>query len=132
MQYINLDDSFETYAESMTMIHVSFKGERNSLGLTALLENAYRAKLLDGMAVTIRPPFTNCSIDSNGVPTLPTRLCVTFELRAHTNPAETLRNLWAFLHWHQLKVTWKNKTTGYEIGENGAVLDSWELDDGMC
>jgi hypothetical protein len=66
----------------------------------------------------------------NGIVKLPKTLCVTFELRSLA-PTEALKNLWAFLQKYGIKVTWKNNTTGYEVGENAAILDSWELCDDM-
>jgi hypothetical protein len=131
MRYLDLDTlTGPADSTSMTMIHASFKGDGTCPGATTLLEQLYQAKLLDGFAVTFRPPFTACSCSMNGIVKLPKTLCVTFELRSLA-PTEALKNLWAFLQKYGIKVTWKNNTTGYEVGENAAILDSWELCDDM-
>ena len=131
MKYIDFDCDC---GDSTTMIHVPFKGADDLPSPTNLLEELYQGKLLDDFDTTIRAPLTVCNLNMNGTAKIPDVLCIRFATCAMDSEdvEESSKNLWAFLHQCGLKITWKNNNTGYVVGENALILDSWELDDGMC
>jgi len=115
--------------EHMTMIHVPFEDAM------PLLDTLYRAKALDSMEVRIKPPFTTCLVKDNGIAKLPTSLCLMFSNMSHVEVerrAAELKGLWGVLHNYSVKVVWKHGLQGHEVGPNYEILDSWQLDDGMC
>lgn len=117
-----------------TMIHVPFSGTHDKPGATDLLERLYKEKLLDAMYVEIRPPHTTCSCEQNGVPKIPTKLCLVFRA-ASGIPKEwgkQLKDFWTALHHYGVDVVWKHDEGGFKIGPNFEIIDSWDLDDGMC
>jgi hypothetical protein len=117
---------------NQTMIHVPFEGA------LALLGTLYQMGALDCFAVEIRPPFTCCSVENNGIASEPGQLCITFDLHNGTNRrGEELRRLWSQLKTLANLDRFYFKTGGipgrnYEVTPDGTVLKYFEPDDGSC
>jgi len=109
-----------------TMIHVKFPD------CLDLLKYLYQQTLLDCFYVKIRPPFTSCDSEDNGVRKTSDghTLCIEF---AFASDIEKDRlKLWKTLNDYGIRIVWKKLDKGYEIDGTGKILKSWDLDDGMC
>jgi hypothetical protein len=101
----------------------------------SIITDLYNSELLDHFNVEIRPPLTACSLRDNGVPKIPEQLCVTFANRSLTEDwyQYALSLLSALIKYGAIEsVILKTDMKGFEINKNGTVVDSWDLDDGMC
>ncbi len=120
MKTINFD---KLPHEHQTMVHLPYDK------VMTVLDRLYKATVLDCFCVTLRPPFTLCQVEGNGISKIPTRLTITFDSRGdHTN----LSGLLALLSEYTTELIWKSDNRGYTVDAHGFILQSWELDDGMC
>jgi hypothetical protein len=110
---------------SMTMIHGVFPQ------VILDLEYLYKELLLDEDKITIHPPFTVCTSIDNGMAKVPHTLCLTFEHQRMPPDNEPRVTLWNQLLDLGYDVVWKKDTTGHQIGYDGAILESWDLWDGV-
>lgn len=120
VDFDNLPDRHET------TIYVPFKTGDGRLGVAELLDTLYRALLLDATYVKIEPPFTSCSSQDNGIVKVP------LELRIKFIGSDNPQPLWTFLQNNGFAVIWKHGLQGFRIGPDFTILETWELDDGMC
>lgn len=113
--------------EHMLMIHLPYK---EAVGRTLIM---HRKMLLDGYNVIFHAPMTSCSAIDNGVIKEPGIIRVDFINVNYTSKGEeAFRNLVKHLSNFTSKIIWKCDMTGCKINGDCEVLDTWELDDGMC